>query len=276
MNINTVIIPTDFSDNAQNAIRFALAMFGGENPAFVLLNAYRILPAGAEEQHTDITDFESISKQGLIQVSERIKKDFPGRKFTIEVVSKMGYPVEVIDKVVKRKKADLVVMGTKGASGLREILIGSNTADAIKTLSCPLLVVPGNARFKTPASIAFAADFKNIEKEVVLEPMVEIAKKFKSEVLVLHVGFDSQPINVEEAMQGMRLHEYLKGLPHLFQEVRDANPAEGIETFINTHTVELLVLLARKHSFWERFFKTSVTGKLAMHTRVPMLALQYK
>ncbi len=274
MKTKTILIPTDFSENAQNAINYAISMYNGENPEYILLNSYRIIPVGAEEYLTDITDFEGMSKQGLDQVMKTIKKSFPNKKLNIEVVSKLGYPVEAMDKIVKRKKVDIVVMGTKGASGLREVLIGSNTSDAIKTLTCPVLAVPEKSIFKTPKNIAFGADFKNIDKEILLGPMVEIAKKFKAEILIVHVEPQEETVNVDEALQGMKLHDFFRDIPHLFREVRDRDPAAGIENFIKTHTVDLLVTVARKHGFWENLFKGSITGKLAMHTTIPLLALQ--
>lgn len=276
MKTKIILIPTDFSENAQNAINYAISMFNGEKPEYILLNSYRIIPVGAEEYLTDITDFEGISKQGLDQVMRTIKKNFPDKKLNIEVVSKLGYPVEAMDKIVKRKKVDMVVMGTKGASGLREVLIGSNTSDAIKTLTCPVLAVPEKSTFKKPRNIALAADFKNIDKEILLKPMVEIAKKYKAELLIVHVEQKEEIVNVDEALQGMKLHDLFRDIPHLFREVRDSDPAAGIENFIKTHTVDMLVSVARKHSFWEKFFNRSITGKLAMHTTVPLLALQYK
>lgn len=276
MKNKTILIPTDFSENAQNAINYAISMFSDEDPDYILLNSYRIIPVGAEEYITDMADFEGMSKQGLEQTIKTIEKNFPHKKLNIEIVSKLGYPVEVMDKIVKRKNVDLAVMGTKGASGLREALIGSNTADAIKTLSCPVLAVPGNSTFSPLKNIAFAADFKDIDKEVLLNPMLEIAKKFKAELLVVHVEHQGVTVNVDEALQGMRLHDFFSGIPHLFQEVEHDDPAEGIEAFIKTHTVDLLVSVARKHGFWEKLFRGSITEKLAMHTRIPMLALQYK
>lgn len=276
MKNKTILIPTDFSENAQNAINYAISMFNGENPDYILLNAYRIIPVGAEEYLTDMADFEGLSKQGLEQSVRTIKKNFSHKRVNIEIVSKMGYPVEVMDKIVKRKNVDMVVMGTRGASGLREVLIGSNTADAIKTLTCPVLAVPGGSAFRPPKNIAFAADFKNFEREILLDPMLEIAEKFKAEILIVHVEHKGVPVNVDEALQGLRLHDYFNNIPHLFREVEDSDPAEGIENFIKTHTVDLLVSVARRHSFWEKLFSGSTTEKLAMHTRVPMLALQYK
>lgn len=276
MKQKTILIPTDFSGNAQNAINYAISMFDGENPEYILLNAYRIIPVGAEEYLTDMADFESMSKQGLEQAAKAIKKNFPHKRLTIEVVSKLGYPVEVMDKIVKRKNVDMVVMGTRGASGLREVLIGSNTADAIKTLTCPVLAVPENSTFRPPKNIAFAADFKNIDREILLNPMLEIAKKFKAGILIVHVEHKGVLVGVDEALQGMRLHDYFNDVPHLFHEVENSDPAEGIENFIKAHTVDLLVSVARKHSFWENLFSGSTTEKLAMHTRIPLLALQYK
>lgn len=276
MKKQTILIPTDFSDNAFNAIVYAISMFNGEKPDYILLNSYRITPIPPGEYIPEMADFGSISKEGLVQVLQKIKNAFPQKDLNIEVVSKLGYPVETMHKIVDRKKVDMVVMGTKGASGLREILIGSNTADAIKNLSCPVLAIPENSRFSPLKNIALAADFKSLDKELLLDPMVDIAKKYKSEILIVHVELNGKTEKVEEVLQGIKLNEYFKNIPHIFREVEDSNPAEGIEKFIKTHTVDMLVSVARKHSFWENFFKGSTTRKLAMHTTVPLLALQSK
>src|SRR4029078_9611095 len=84
------------------------------------------------------------------------------------------------------KKADLVVMGTKGAAGLKGALVGTFTADVIESIDCPLLAVPHQARFTGIKKIVYATnyafnDFENIEK------VVEFAKYFNAEVILLHI-----------------------------------------------------------------------------------------
>ena len=278
MKTKTILIPTDFSANAQNAVNYAISMFDGEKINFLLLNSYRIIPLGSAEYitNTDMSDYKTYSEQGLKQVLKSIKKTFPDKELNIETMSKLGYPVQEMDKIVKRKNVDLVVMGTKGASGIKEILIGSNTADAIKNLTCPVLAVPENASCKNPKNIAFAADFGDIEKPVLLNPMLEIAKKIKAEILVVHVDENGKKHNTEEAYQEMKLNEMFADIPHLFSEIKNSNPAQGIEDFVKTRAVDMLVTVARKHSFIHNLLRGSVTGKLAMHTHIPLLALQYK
>lgn len=272
--MKTILLPTDFSANSLNAVKYAFSIFGNEKMKFILLNAYRITPISIEEYVTEKPDFAKQSEKGLKKVLNSIEKNFPGKKFNIETISKLGYPVETMKKIVKRKKIDLTIMGTKGAHGLREVLIGSITSDAIKNLPCPILAVPEKAKFETMKNIAFAADLKSFTGKILLNPLFFIAKNFSSEISILHVQKKINQVSRIEKKQKSKLNSLFRKIPHSFNIVEESDAVRGIENFISSRDMDMIAMISRKHTLIERFFNKSVTKKIAMHMRIPLLALK--
>lgn len=271
--MKTILLPTDFSVNSLNAIYYAIAMFGNDKCRFVLLNAYRISPISIEEYVSDMPDFAKESEEGLKKVVKLITKNFPGKKLNVETISKLGYPIEVIKKILKRKSADLTVMGTKGASGLKEVLVGSITSDAVKNLSCPVLAVPEKARYKALKNIALAADLKGFESKILFEPLISIAKKFSSEILIFHI-YKKTSLTKKEKLEKSKLGRLFTAIPYSFHEIEETNAVRGIENFIKARDIDMVAMVSRKHTLLEKLFSKSATEKLAMHTKIPLLALQ--
>lgn len=271
--MKTILLPTDFSSNSINAINYAINMFGEKNK-YILLNAYRISPVSIEEYVSEIPDFAKESEKGLKKVLNKVKKEFSHKKLNIEIISRLGYPVEVLNKIVKRKKVDLTVMGTKGASGLKEILLGSITADAIKNLSCPILAVPEKAKYEPLKNIALAADLRNVRGEKLFIPLLSIVKNYAAEVVILHVQRNIARVTKNEKLEKIKLENLFRKIPHSFNLIEESNAARGIENFIRSRNIDLLAMVSRKHNLVERLFSKSATKKLAMHTKIPLLALQ--
>lgn len=273
MKLKTILLPTDFSANSLNAIKFAISVFHSKNTRFVLLNAYRITPISIEEYVDKIPDFAKESEKGLQKMLTVIKKTFPGKKINIGVLSKLGYPVEVISKISKREKADLAIMGTKGAGGVKEILMGSITADTIKNVPCPVLAVPEKAKLADIKTITLATDLKDINNPGVFDPLNWFLKEFGSDLVILHVKKKTKRFHEKIDTEKQMLNSV--GLtPHSFYVIDESDAVTGIEDFIESRDIDLLAMVSRKHNLLERLFKKSVTKKLAMHTRIPLLILK--
>jgi nucleotide-binding universal stress UspA family protein len=272
MKTKKILIPTDFSPNSLNAVQYAISLFNGERTEFLLMNAYHFVPVAAENYMINLVDIEKNSIQGLKQMVSRIRKRFPEKKgLRIHTLSKLGYPTEAIADVVKQEKPDMVVMGTRGATGLQEMLLGSHAASAVKDLNCPVLVIPEKVKYKTPQKMV-AADLKNMHENHLMDPIAEMAKKFHATVLIIHVEEKGED-PVEETIQQIKLDAVFADVPHSFHIIEQADPAKGIEEFMNTHQADMLTMVARKHNFPETLFHKSATRKMAMHTKIPLLAL---
>ncbi len=268
----TILIPTDFSENAQNAMRYALNFFGNE-ATFILLNTWQT-PYTPPEVLISVEDILiKTSKEGLENELAWIKKSTGMENVQFETISEFGNLVDIIKSVVREKNVDFVVMGTQGASGLREALLGSNTAATAKTINCPLLIIPADATFSEIKNIVFAADYKELENASALKTMVNLGKENSAEIAVLNVLDKGKITTIEEGSQGIKIDHQLAGIKHSYSFIEDNDKAAGIDEYLRTNKSDLLVMLERKTGFFKNIFHKSITRKMAFHTHVPMLVL---
>lgn len=268
-----IVLPTDFSDNAINAVEYAIAMFSDEDVEFILLNTY-IEPYTSADTFVSISDIlEKESKRKMEAEHERLSEKFPDVSKRISQYTQYGLLSEVVNSLSKKENIDLIVMGTKGASGLKKILVGTNTADVLKRVTHPTLVVPENANYTVPKNIALAFDYNEIHGEKSLDPLFEIARKNKSELFIVNVHQKNSLINPTQAAEGIILDGKLEAISHNFFDEENENIAEGIQQFIKNHAIQMLTVVARHHSFFERLFKNSMSNELTMYTTIPLLVL---
>ncbi|MFN7012968.1 MAG: universal stress protein, partial [Bacteroidia bacterium] len=125
-----ILFPTDFSDNAAKAMQYALLLAKELNADLILLNTYKI-PAGGNTsiKSTHLAEIlKADAEEGLQKVLKEIRSNKEFDAVSIETVSKQGDLVQLVNEMSEEFMFDLVVMGTKGATGAKEVLVGSNTA----------------------------------------------------------------------------------------------------------------------------------------------------
>ncbi len=162
-----ILLPTDFSDNAQNAINYALNLYKDEACKFYLLNTYtpiiysydyRMSAGGYLGEVADIVRENSIEK--LEKIEKELKEKFNNFKHQFKIISSFNLLTDEIKDIVSKHSIDLIIMGTKGASGVKEVLFGSNTIRIIKKANCAVLAVPDGYFFEEPKEILFPTDYK--------------------------------------------------------------------------------------------------------------------
>ena len=186
--MKNILLPTDFSDNAWNATRYAIELFKDETCVFHLLNTYtpaiassRFMAASAMSGQLE-EGAHGNSERGLAKVLDRIHNTYDNPNHSFKTISSFSLLVDQIKEIVETEGIDLIVTGTKGASGLEEVFMGSNTVRIIKSVkNCPVLAIPQNFNFQKPSEIAFATDFNRFYSESELQPMIDLAKTFEAD-----------------------------------------------------------------------------------------------
>lgn len=133
--MKNILLTTDFSDNANSAIDYAIKLFGTKCK-YTLINSY-VEPAGTSTTLVSISSvLHKESVEGLTQLKNEILRNY-GNELDIETSSWHGGLFNVINNLSKKKNIDYVVVGSKGASGLEKFLVGSNTLDVMKRVKIP-------------------------------------------------------------------------------------------------------------------------------------------
>ena len=209
------------------------------------------------------------ARQGAEQLIREIKEDVKG-ELKIEYRSIIGFPFEeMVEHTVVSDGFDLIVMGTKGATGLQKVLVGSNAAAVIDNSSVPVITVPPDTVFKPVKKIIYASDMTSITEEV--KPIAMFASIFNAAIKVLHVlpGDSSKKIDGKAlAADLIKITNYKKISFHVS---RNNSIADEVDTFVADQKADLLAMFTHKLDFYEKLFGKSVTRQLAFHACVPLL-----
>lgn len=276
-----ILIPTDFSDNAWNAIDYAMQLFRNEECQFYLLNTYTpVIPSSRfmAPMISGVRIEDAIrenSVQGLHQTMERIKKEFQNEKHCFTPISSFNLLVEEVKDLVDEYHMDLIVTGTKGASGMDEVFMGSNTVRIIKnTKKCPVLAIPQNFRFETPTEIAFATDFNRFYTKSELLPLLQLAKSFKATIRIVHVQYEIKALTELQLFNLNMLRKYLENVEHYVHTVSELNSvSHTLDVFSHELDIHLLAMLNYQHSYMERMTREPIVKRTAFHTQIPLLVI---
>ncbi|KAA1247386.1 universal stress protein [Aquimarina sp. RZ0] len=278
-----ILLPTDFSGNSWNAIEYAVALFKNSVCTFFLLNAYSEI----EYESVHISDIPSeratentirvAAIKNLEHIKTTVEKIHPNPKHSFEIVAGLGLLTDVTQEIVKREKIDLVIMGTKGATGAKEVFLGSNTVRMINRIkNCPVLGVPESFTFGLkPLEIIFATDFNHFYSREELVPLLDIATSFHAIVRIVYVQKDTDVLTEEQKFNLEMLQTYLKGIKNYQHTlVNSTNSiAESLTTFAENMGVHLIAMLYYKHGFIEKLTREPVINTVSFHTRIPFLIL---
>lgn len=276
--MKNILLPTDFSDNSIHAIHHALQMFSKDSCHFYILHSYEAVMENMAQMQVSTTEIgveekaKKASQERLDDVLQKVTTASNNPGHTFETISGPDELTKEIKKLVDQKHIDYVVMGTKGATGSKEVLYGSNTVDVFKKSTCPVLVIPKKAAYKAVKDILFTTDYGIDYQAKSLKPLQEIAKEQGSKVHVLHVSF-GDALSSKQQTNRLKLTGYLENTNHDFHDVRNEDVQPAIVEFQEQHAVDMLVMINNKHSFFENLFFSSRINKIGFHTGIPFLVI---
>lgn len=273
--MKTILVPTDFSKAALNAVKYAFAYAEETNSKIVLFHTY-IGPTG--ELTIPFSNVHYGKKEALLEAEVRIKKlavsllkHFPNAKLTCIV--QPGIASDNIIEYVKQNKISLIIMGTTGQGVFTRALIGSTTSHVITDAKCTVIAVPSKAKYKGINKVAVATD---LEKYNLLEASesVAFAKQFGAEVTFIHVQ-GLEIYNAKDKLQKMvdKVKQQMKYKNILFYVSDDFSVANGLDLFIKKYKPDVVTMVTYSRKFPETIWKTSWTNKMANHISVPLLIL---
>lgn len=278
--MKNILIPTDFSENAWNATRYALELFSDQECVFHVLNTYT--PSIAHSRfmasvvHGGLEDAtRANSQRGLQNVVERIQKSFTNPKHSFKTVSSFRLLVDEVKELVEQENIDLVVTGTKGASGMDGVFMGSNAVRIIKSVKdCPILAIPQYFEFVIPSEIAFATDFSRFYTVSELQPLIDMAHTFNAVVRIVHVQYEIKALTELQQFNLSMLRKYLVAVEHYVHTVSELNSvSKTLEVFTDELDIHLLAMLNYQHSYMERMTREPVVQRIAFHTQIPLLII---
>lgn len=273
-----ILLPTDFSDNAFNAIRYAVQFFKDEEVTFYLLNTFTPVSyhAGYLIENPILYGMEDVgmmnSKRDIKQTEEKIKAEFDNSKHSFVRLSAFNTLVGEIKEVVNTYDIDMIIMGTKGATGAKEVFIGTHTMYTIKKVNCPVIAVPNDFTYEEPKDILFPTDY-NLDMNNRFLPLVKsICDQHKSRLNILNAYY-GVPLDEHQKKNKELLDIYFKEEAHIFHIADGMDVLEAVEDYQKRYRINLLVMLHNKHSFFENLMFKPVINQIVYHTNVPFLVI---
>ena len=269
---NTILLLTDFSENARNAIYYALEAFPPDDFQYILLNCYPHI-LNTADVNVSLSEKMRQESYAALEAETNMIRKHTGLDLDFEHMAYLGFLNEAVNYVAKEKHPDLVVMGTKGETGIPAILIGSHASSLIKAINIPLLIVPEEARFDGFKDVVLAADFSTLSKPQHLEPLSELAEQFDSRLTIVTVVKDAAHHTGHDNPDARKIKDNFKENQIEFRYVVDQHVEHGIAQYVHDHPCDLLVVVERSRTFMVDLFHKSVTKNLALHAETPILIL---
>jgi nucleotide-binding universal stress UspA family protein len=276
--MKTILFPTDFSKNAAHAARYAgmLAKLYDANLVFLHVHHIPMVPLG--NSSSEVKNAISLNEKNAKADLEVFTKQFihdsnvPAERITQRV--EYGFPAEKIVDTAQVMKADMIVMGTKGASDMIDKWLGTHAQEVMKTAECPVFTIPKNVAIEYPQRILYAADFKKNEIAAT-EKLLYLAKPLGAACKVVHVHENFEP-NI-----GHIIEETIKELEEKFmneditiQQLQRDDIIEGLEAYIKTYKPDVLAMAIHEKSFLSNIFDTSITRHFIQEAKLPMLTFK--
>ena len=223
--MKNILLPTDFSENSWNAIKYALKLYKHEACTFYIFHTYTpiiytidyMLMAPAQFGLTD--PIEDAAKESLRKLVQKISNTFGSNSnHKFETIARFDTLVSGIRDLTQKFKFHLIVMGTKGATGAKEVLFGSQTVQVFNTIKCPILAIPSDFDYDAPHEILFPTDLEINFENVHLDVLKALATSNNSRMHVLHVsnGYELTKSKFENQNQ---LATLFNGASYLFHEM---------------------------------------------------------
>jgi len=261
-----ILVPIDFSENAKRALSYAVQF---AVTADASLTVYHICV-----NKLNLKDQRELEKELSNFCNNTLEKhDSDMDLISSNVIN--GESIKAINEVDIISTIDLVVMGTKGASDVNTDLVGSNTINLINSCSKPILVIPPHADYIKASNIMFCSDYKELEIDYSLPILKEFVTLMESNLRIVHIKTNDNaphPVHIEESRREGKFFE--PEVKPAYKLVHAKNVFDGINYYTNLKgDNEILAMVNRHHSFFNRLFRTNTTEKLAYHTDVPLLVL---
>ncbi|KPM30875.1 Universal stress protein UspA-like protein [Croceitalea dokdonensis DOKDO 023] len=263
--MDKVLVPVDFSDTSANALRYAAQLFAGSPMEITLLHTYGVQSSGALLMKNIDGVLLKDAKEKMNNLLKASKEDFPDVVLHTKLVK--GSAVATIVSLAKEGGFNFIVMGTKGASGLKEVFMGSVAGGVVSKSSTPIIVVPGNHHFRKLDQIVYAVGDKLLSDPKIVAPLRKIATLHKSKIKVLHVAqgkakkIETSLIGIEDLNPSV---EYTFGSGNIHKDLND---------YLMKDYSGLLCMVREKKGMLERLLDGSVTLKQTFDSLVPLLIL---
>ncbi|MCX7548092.1 universal stress protein [Xanthomarina sp. F1114] len=281
--MNKILLPTDFSANSWDAICYALKLFKDKECIFYLMHSLEPLVSAPSTAVTSRRAQEAISNSRRTESETEMDKvlshiqELPtNKKHSFKTLLVHDYFLSAVQGTAKKLEIDIVIVGTKGAGAIKEVTIGSNTANLINKLTCPIIAVPQDTLSNDMREIGFATDLSIDYYGDELDLLKDIAISNKSKISVVHVIGKNENMTPELLENKLALEMTLKPIPMDFYLITDVSVDVGTRIFSESRKLGMLCIINKKRSFFEKMFSRNNSKSISSNLNVPLIIFNHK
>ncbi len=276
--MKNILFPTDLSAAAEKAFIYALHLADRLGATLTTLHVYLkpevrgLLPHTLSEFYTsyDLDEFKNY-KDAIPPLRDIQEANGFSHVKVVHLLKPGSRIVPAILQAAKEESADMIVMGTTGARGLREIFLGSVAGEVLENADCPVLAIPEKADFDGQIDqLAFTTTYKEEEKKA-LEKVMAIMRPFHPSIHCINVDLaHTEPIahRMDQFKASFEQEEAIR-----FYVLEGNDIREEITGFLKEYKIDVLAMVTHKRSFLEELFSYSRTKMMSYHARTPVLSI---
>ncbi|MGH1437899.1 MAG: universal stress protein [Lewinella sp.] len=277
--MSTILFPTDFSDAATRAFIYALQLADRLDAKIITLHVFEKpdisgliqVPHNLEEFYNSIDLYEFDNYKDAVPLLDKIQDEQGLNQLSVVHTLHEGDTEETILERAIAEKADFIVMGTTGARGLKEIILGSVAGEVLENASCPVLAIPEQAVFDGKIdNIAFTTAFQPQEKKG-LGKVLQLFEAFSPQIHCVNVDL----AHTEEYHHRMDVFsaDFVENDNVAFHVLDGTDFQTVLTKFLEEMEIDVVAMVTEKRSFLEELFHYSKTKALSYHSRTPILSL---
>ena len=279
-----ILIPTDFSNEAQNAAELARNLALKFSAQLVFLHSIEVTSSESINASGAPSNFDSYADSMLVH--ESIKRANEEMSTLLDVstfqgievaqIIKIGSPFSHIYDAIEEDDVDFIVMGTKGASGLSEVLIGSNTEKVVRRAKCPVLTVKEGVNESVFKSIVYTTAMGDHEEKVI-DVLREIQQAYDAKIYMVWVNtpnnFKADRLTKAMMRDFAEKHNLSGYEVHVFNDVIEE---DGIRHFADELDAGMIIMGTSSHTGLSRIIRGSIAEDMVNHAKRPVLTVSMK
>jgi nucleotide-binding universal stress UspA family protein len=279
--MKAILLPTDFSKNSLNAIKYAISMFQNTTCNFYLLNVQKASAFISDDMmvmSASTTIYETLisaSKKSIDNVISKIKAKHLNDKHQFHAIVDYDNLIDSINQTSKIHHIDLIVMGTKGATGLEKTLFGSNTVHVMQRCHVPILAIPDKCVYSDLDDITFTTSFQTLYEPHDLKPLKSLVDSYNSHLRILHVFYENNfAVELDKDVDFFNTQFKNVTFECIKSDTKDF--FETVRHYILKSQTKMLAMVNKNHSFLERLFNRHSVETFAFSIDIPFLVIPKK
>ncbi|MCG9898486.1 MAG: universal stress protein [Hydrotalea sp.] len=270
-----ILVPTDFSATAEKALLFAIDLAKKAGSSIMLYHVYTPVESVFIESFAERKlHNENMQLEVMRQMHGLVETLNPNNEVAIaSIVGKVPL-LENVVRFAEKNHADLIVMGTQGASGIKKSLIGTVAARMIEASRIPILLIPEQYNGSRIQSAVFATSYHPSDIDA-LTATLGIANVLGASTTIVRIGLPGEESKEQQDFESYATHvkEHFDPIPLQFRLVSGHDIQTTMEELYDHIPYDMLAMVRRKKSFLESFFLESFTEHMSYVTRQPLLVV---